>query len=81
MAKAEIKNKYFMLWRNFVLQSVRCTTKEFSLCSISLEGPALIAEKADVEAELLPSDGGSRAGLLNVSGGTALDGGCWIVCR
>lgn len=48
---------------------------------VSLEGPALMVEKAEVEAELLPSDGGSKAGLLNVSCGPGLDGGCWIVCR
>lgn len=47
----------------------------------SLEGPALMVEKADVEAELLASDGGSREGLLKVSCGPGLDGGCWIVCR
>lgn len=46
-----------------------------------LEGPALMVEKAEVVAELLPSDGGSRAGLLNVSCGPGLDGGCWIVGR
>lgn len=42
----------------------------------SLEGPALMVEKAEVEAELLPSDGGSREGLLKVSCGPGLDGGC-----
>lgn len=43
-----------------------------------------MVEKAEVEAELVPSDGasgGSRAGLLKGSGGPGLDGGCWIVCR
>lgn len=45
------------------------------------EGPALMVEKAEVEAELVPSDEGSRAGLLKGSGGPGLDGGCWIVCR
>lgn len=45
----------------------------------SLEGPALMVEKADVEAELLASDGGSREGLLKGSCGPGLDGGCWIV--
>lgn len=48
---------------------------------VGFEGPALMVEKAEVEAELLPSDGGSRAGLLNVSCGPGLDGGCWIVGR
>lgn len=47
----------------------------------SLEGPALMVEKADVEAELLASDGGSREGLLKGSCGPGRDGGCWIVCR
>lgn len=43
---------------------------------VLLEGPALMVEKADVEAELLPSDGGSREGLAKVSCGPGLDGGC-----
>lgn len=47
----------------------------------SLEGPALMVEKAEVEAELLASEGGSREGLLKASGGPGLDGGCWMVCR
>lgn len=47
----------------------------------SLEGPALMVENADVEAELLASDGGSREGLLKGSCGPGLDGGCWMVCR
>lgn len=44
--------------------------------SVLLEGPALMVEKAEVDAALLPSAGGSRAGLLKVSCGPALDGGC-----
>lgn len=80
LAREKIKIFHTLEWLCPAL-CYRCTTKEFILSGISLEGPALIAEKADVEAELLPSDGGSRAGLLNVSGGTGLDGGCWIVCR
>lgn len=40
-----------------------------------------MVEKADVEAELLASDGGSREGLLKASCGPGLDGGCWMVCR
>lgn len=43
---------------------------------VLLEGPALMVEKADIEAELLPSDGGSREGLAKVSCGPGLDGGC-----
>lgn len=63
------------------LHYVKFAIKKLTLCIISLEGPALMAENAEVEAELLPSDGGSRAGLLNVSWATGLVGGCWIVCR
>lgn len=40
-----------------------------------------MVEKAEVDAELLPSAGGSREGLLKVSCGPGLDGGCWMVCR
>lgn len=47
----------------------------------SLEGPALMVEKAEVEAEPLASDGGSREGPLKGSCGPGLDGGCWMVCR
>lgn len=47
----------------------------------SVEGPAAMVEKAEVEAELLPSAGGSSAGVLKVSWGPGLEGGCWIVCR
>lgn len=45
----------------------------------SLEDPTGIPEKAEVEAELLPSVGGSRAGLLKAGSGMGLVGGCWIV--
>lgn len=40
-----------------------------------------MVEKAEVEAELLLSDGGSRVGLLKLSCGPGLEGGCCIVCR
>lgn len=40
-----------------------------------------MVEKAEVEAEPPPSDRGSRAGLMKVSCGLGLDGGCWMVCR
>jgi len=46
-----------------------------------LEGPALMLEKAEVEAELPPSEAGSRAGLLKPSGAPGRPGGCWMVCR
>lgn len=46
---------------------------------VLLEDPTGILEKAEVEAELLPSAGGSRAGLLKAGSGMGLVGGCWMV--
>lgn len=40
-----------------------------------------MVEKAEVDAALLPSAGGSSEGLLKVSCGPGLDGGCCMVCR
>lgn len=43
---------------------------------VLLEDPTGILEKAEVEAVLLPSAGGSRAGLLKAGSGMGLVGGC-----
>lgn len=59
----------------WIIHFVFCTDVE-SRCKVSLEGPALMVENAEVEAELLASDGGSKEGLLKVSCGPGLDGGC-----
>lgn len=46
---------------------------------VLLEDPTGILEKAEVEAELLPSAGARRAGLLKAGSGIGLEGGCWMV--
>lgn len=40
---------------------------QFGFDIVLLEGPALMVEKAEVDAALLPSAGGSSEGLLKVS--------------
>lgn len=67
-----IVNRFILL---LLLSILFCTDVE-SRCKVSLEGPALMVENAEVEAELLASDGGSKEGLLKVSCGPGLDGGC-----
>lgn len=43
---------------------------------VVLVDPTAMLEKAEVEAELLPSAGGSMAGVLKGSWATGLEGGC-----
>lgn len=43
---------------------------------VAFVDPTAMLENAEVEAELLPSAGGSMAGVLKGSGATGREGGC-----